>query len=115
MKSLLIRALVGFLFIVLIFNSRTAFAGTDFSRENFRFWETNFQSGVTKRSYNRIKIGMSFNTVNRIIGFKGTVMTRNVGGGKVFISVKWEGRNYAIITAVFRDNILTNKYEANLR
>lgn len=115
MKSMLTRVLVAILFVGLIYNSQAAFANTNLYRKTLPSWGNSFQTGVTKRSYKRMKIGMTFKAVNKIIGFTGTIMTQNYGGGKEFISVKWEGKNYAIITAVFRDRILTDKYEANLR
>ncbi|CAN5329406.1 hypothetical protein BH10ACI1_BH10ACI1_03290 [soil metagenome] len=77
--------------------------------------DSDSSAGVSKDSYNKIKVGMSLDKVNEIIGFDGTQMTKSEGGGKVFTSYKWEGSDYAIITAVFKDEILTNKYEANLK
>ncbi len=115
MKSSLIKVFVAVLFIGLVCNSNAAFANSDFSEESNRFWENNTQTGVTMRSFKRMRIGMTFRACNNIIGFVGEEMSRNYGGGKAFTSVKWEGDDYAIITAVFRDNILTNKYQANLR
>ncbi|CAN5329269.1 hypothetical protein BH10ACI1_BH10ACI1_03280 [soil metagenome] len=115
MKSSLMKASVTLLFLVLVCNSQAVFARTNLNREIGSSWVTLNQTGVTMRSYRRIKIGMSLATVNDIIGFNGSQMSRSVGGGKVFTSYKWEGRDYAIITAVFKDYILTNKYEANLR
>lgn len=72
-------------------------------------------TGVSKASFNKMRNGMTRDEVNEIIGFDGTEITSNEGGGKVFSSYKWEGKNYAIITAVFEDDILTSKYEANLK
>lgn len=72
-------------------------------------------TGVSKASFNKMRNGMTRDEVNDIIGFDGTEITSNEGGGKVFSSYKWEGKNYAIITAVFEDDILTSKYEANLK
>ena len=121
MKSLLNGLLMVVLFIGFVSTTQAMSAETNFVSESNavsesnHFWENNFGTGVTKKSYKRMRIGMTFRACNEIIGFVGTQMSRNVGGGKVFTSVKWEGSDYAIITAVFRDNILTNKYEANLR
>jgi hypothetical protein len=77
--------------------------------------DTGSGTGVSKASFDKMRIGMTLDECNEIIGFDATEMTRNTGGGKVFTSVKWEGKDYAIITAVFKDDILTNKYEANLK
>ena len=115
MKNLLGKFLSTFLLGAFIFGSQAMFVRAETSTESSRFWENNLQTGVTLRSYNKLKIGMSFRNCNRIIGFEAEEISRNVGGGKVFTAVKWEGDDYAIITAVFRDNILTNKYKANLR
>lgn len=72
-------------------------------------------SGVSKASYDKIKIGMKKSEIIKIIGDDGEEMTRSKGGGSTFTSHKWEGSDYAIITAVFKDDVLTNKYEANLK
>ena len=115
MKKLLSKVSVAFLFIVLVSGSQTAFANVNFWENNNNSWETNFQTGVSLRSFRAMKNGMSLNKVNAIIGFEGTRMSLNEGGGRIFTSYKWEGRNYAIITAVFDDYRLTNKYQANLK
>ncbi len=72
-------------------------------------------TGVSKASYDKIKVGMKKSEVNKIIGNDGEEMTRSKGGSSTFTSHKWEGSDYAIITAVFKDDVLTNKYEANLK
>lgn len=115
MKKLLKNFLTVGLFIFLAFGSQTVFARNDSSSESSNFWENNLQTGVSLRSYRLMKIGYSLRKCNQIIGFEAEEMSRNYGGGSVFTAVKWEGDDYAIITAVFKDNILTNKYQANLR
>lgn len=114
MKSSLTSALVAFLFIVLGFNSQAAFANTNLHHETGMFWVTNTQRGLTMRTFNRIKVGMLLSTVNKMIGFQGTVTYSERGGGKLYEAIKWEGDDYRIITAVFEDKRLTNKYQANL-
>lgn len=114
MKSSLKSALGALFFIVLVFNSQAAFAETNLCYETNSFWETNTQSGLTKRTFNRMKTGMTLAAVNKMIGFKGTVISSQRGGGKLFEAYKWEGSDYRIITAVFEENRLTSKYQANL-
>lgn len=117
MKSLLNKWVISLVFIALCFNAQTAFGNLSFQTEHqtaFSFDdESNF--GVTMKAYKRIKIGMTYHEICRIIGSNGEEMTRSNGGGNTFTSHKWEGSDYAIITAVFKNSILTNKYEANLK
>ncbi len=72
-------------------------------------------TGVSKASYDKIRVGMKKSEIIRIIGNDGEEMTRSKGGNSTFTSHKWEGSDYSIITAVFKDDVLTNKYEANLK
>ncbi len=117
MKSSLTSVLFAFLFIVLIFNSQSAFADTKLSAcETNPFWTNNLQSGLTMRTFNRIKTGMYLASVNKMIGFEGTVTyDARREDGVLVQAIKWEGSNYRIITAVFVGNRLTNKYQANLK
>ena len=116
MKSSLKSAVAVLFFIVLVFNSTAAFADTNLCYvETNSFWETNTQNGLTMRTFNRMKTGMTLAAVNKMIGFKGTVISSQRGGGKLFEAYKWEGDDYRIITAVFEENRLTSKYQANLK
>lgn len=117
MKNLTAKVLIGFIFIAVSFNSNRAFGGINVQTEPstvFSFVEEK-SFGVTQKAYDKIKIGMSLREICRIIGSNGEEMTRSKGGNHTFTSHKWEGKDYAIITAVFKDSILTNKYEANLK
>lgn len=117
MKNSINKLLIGLVFIALSFNAQTAFGKLIFQTEYPSAFILDDDSGfgVTMKAYKRIKIGMSLREVCRIIGNDGDEMTRSNGGGNTFTSHKWEGSDYAIITAVFKNQILTNKYEANLK
>lgn len=113
MKSFLAQVLVSVLFIVLVFNSQAAFA-RNFENKG-KLISASKQSGVTMASFKRIKVGMTVQAVNRIIGFQGEVIysERDVNG-RLHEAVKWEGSNYRVITASFSGNRLTKKFQANL-
>lgn len=87
----------------------------DSSKDDSSKSDSSSGTGVSKASYEKIKVGMKKSEIIRIIGNDGEEMTRSKGGNSTFTSHKWEGEDYAIITAVFKDDVLTNKYEANLK
>ena len=117
MKNLSAKILIGFIFISVCFNTNQAFGKINVQTEPVTVFSLDEEKsfGVTQKAYDKIKIGMSLREICRIIGSNGEEMTRSRGGGSTFTSHKWEGKDYAIITAVFKDSILTNKYEANLK
>ena len=117
MKNLSAKILIGFIFIAVSFNTNQAFGKINVQTEPVTVFSLDEEKsfGVTQKAYDKIKIGMSLREICRIIGSNGEEMTRSRGGGSTFTSHKWEGKDYAIITAVFKDSILTNKYEANLK
>lgn len=76
---------------------------------------SNSSSGLTLATFESLTNGMTFEEVNEKIGFKGTETFASGSGSRKVMSVKWEGDEYKIITAVFSGNKMTNKYQANLK
>ena len=72
-------------------------------------------SGLSMATFDSLQNGMTFEEVNEKIGFKGTETFASGTGSRKVMSVKWEGDDYKIITAVFSGNKMTNKYQANLK
>ena len=72
-------------------------------------------SGLTMETFNSLSTGMTFEEVNDKIGFTGTETFASGTGSRKVMSVKWEGSDYKIITAVFSGNKMTSKYQANLK
>ena len=73
------------------------------------------KSGLSMDKYNQLKNGMNYKQVVEILGGEGTE-TMSSGEGKYKVtSYKWEGEDFQFVTAVFMDDKMTSKVQANLK
>jgi hypothetical protein len=76
---------------------------------------TDSKSGLTLEKFDRLQNGMKYEEVVRILGAEG-VETSNISAGSMqTVTYKWEGENYARITATFQNGELTTKMQSNLK
>lgn len=67
--------------------------------------------GVNMENYNRIKIGMSYDEISRILGEQGTEMSRGDFNGSQSVTYFWKARGFSVsnITAIFLNGNLIHK------
>lgn len=70
---------------------------------------------LTMKKYRKIKNGMSYRQVVKIIGRNGDETFSSVIGKYKTVSYKWEGAGFKFIYATFQNDKLTSKTQANLK
>lgn len=73
--------------------------------------------GVNMENYNRIKIGMSYDEVSRILGEQGTEMSSGNINGSPSVTYTWKPRGFSVsnITAFFLNGNLMHKSQFGLK
>lgn len=70
---------------------------------------------VTKEEYDKIKTGMSYEEVVKIIGFEGEEMSQNEMGGIKTVMYMWQNPDGSNMNAMFQDNKLVQKAQFGLK
>lgn len=72
-------------------------------------------SDLTLEKFNQLNVGMKYDEVVKILGSAGTESSSSSSAGNSYKTFKWEGANSARITAMFKNDVLTSKNQANVR
>lgn len=72
-------------------------------------------SELTLAKFNRVQTGMSYKEVVAILGSEGEVLSSTEAGSFKTESYKWQGENFATVIAVFQNDKLFTKTQANLK
>lgn len=71
-------------------------------------------AGLTLEKFDELKIGMKYDDAVKILGSAGTETSSSGSGANKFVSYKWEGKDYARITASFKNGDLQSKNHSNV-
>ncbi|SFJ71288.1 DUF3862 domain-containing protein [Thermoflavimicrobium dichotomicum] len=70
---------------------------------------------VTMKKFKKIKNGMSYEEVVRIIGFEGTEMSSSEVAGIKTVMYSWQNEDGSNMNAMFQNNKLTSKAQFGLK
>ncbi len=73
------------------------------------------KASLTLEKFNELKNGMKYEEVVKVLGSEGVETSNYSSGSFKTTTYKWEGENYARITATFRNGELTTKMQSNLK
>ncbi len=73
------------------------------------------KAGLTLEKFNQLQNGMKYEEVVKILGSDGVETSNYSSGSFKTTTYKWEGENYARVTATFRNGELTTKMQSNLK
>lgn len=73
------------------------------------------KAGLTLEKFNQLQNGMKYEEVVKVLGAEGVETSNYSSGSFKTTTYKWEGENYARITATFRNGELTTKMQSNLK
>ncbi|CAN5361267.1 hypothetical protein BH10ACI3_BH10ACI3_24730 [soil metagenome] len=71
-------------------------------------------AGLTLEKFDELKIGTKYDEVVKILGSAGTETNSSGSAGNKYASYKWEGKDYARITATFKNGDLQTKNQSNV-
>lgn len=71
-------------------------------------------AGLTLEKFDEIKVGMKYEEVVKILGSAGVETNSSGSAGNKYSSYKWEGKDYARITASFKNGELQSKNHSNV-
>ncbi len=72
-------------------------------------------AGLSLESFNKLQNGMKYEDAVKILGGEGVETSSFATGNLKTVTYKWEGENYARITATFRNGELTSKSQSSLK
>jgi hypothetical protein len=70
---------------------------------------------ITMAKYNQISVGTSRSDVERILGGKGTEISKTEGGGVHFSVDKWEGEGFKSIILSFKEDKVMTRSQIGLK
>lgn len=70
---------------------------------------------LTLEKFEQLTVGMKYDEVAKILGSSGSEASSSSSAGNTYRTMKWEGANNARITAMFKNDVLTSKNQANVR
>ncbi len=70
---------------------------------------------VTKEEYDKLKTGMSYKEVVKIIGFEGEEMSQNEVGGTKTVMYMWQNPDGSNMNAMFQNDKLIQKSQFGLK
>lgn len=73
------------------------------------------QSDLTMARYDKLKIGMDYSEVAKILGREGIEVMKSETDGVKKITYKWEGEKNVYVVLTFENDKLTYKSQANLK
>jgi len=70
--------------------------------------------GLTMGNYEKIKTGMAYDEVAKLLGSKGEETSSRSSGDTEYKSMKWEGEKFVRVYVNFKDDKVTSKSQTNL-
>lgn len=71
--------------------------------------------GVTMANFNKIKNGMRYEEVVKILGKEGEVLSETEAGGYKTVMYKWDGEGFSNLNAMFQNGKLISKAQFGLK
>lgn len=77
--------------------------------------QTSTGAGITKSNFDRIKTGMTYEQVVKILGKEGEELSSNEFGNIKTVMYKWDGENFSNMNAMFQNGKLNSKSQFGLK
>lgn len=85
----------------------------------YPYWQLHETLGVTMAGFQKIRTGMEYREVAKILGEEGEEASRNEMGGFVTVMYTWKAKDFLItggnMNAMFQNGRLTSKAQTGLR